>query len=364
MGSFARQLRKDFEAAPPWGQINPLVIIGLTEAVLDLGLTEDQLYNSVRSFARQLSAQVHPDRNPANISLDRQKQIIGAFDFIDHRENFSMALSDFKELKAEDRHENRLLTRGIEALKQQLYVHKDNVYELEEKRKKVEDDRRNYLMNKASEPELIPELNRMNGVLIAENKRLNRLNNSLHHGVLDWKFKYTAAFKYIMKLIQPPNAFDAKWVATATLLHSNPITPEYAQEGIRAIAKQISITRKKLTEVNHMWRSAIMSFGENVIIKKRTYSLSFDLIRLEAGLPVNSINDYDKINGRIIGSIDAVALPEEEKKKHRLRYVISKDLVIGHLDTALKPGNMIVSASIKKENEYSFNTRRYILGVG
>lgn len=129
MNAFANSLQRVVTGTlpKPWGDgFNPLIIIGLTEAVLDLGLTEEQLHLSIRSYARQLSSQVHPDR-VSSISPERQRQIISAFNAIDTLEDFKVCLADFKNLRAEDRREIRIL-------KQQIQSHNHLINALEDAR--------------------------------------------------------------------------------------------------------------------------------------------------------------------------------------------------------------------------------------
>ena len=83
MGTFASDMLKQVEKASgksaPWGDVNPLVVIGMTEAILDLDLNEEQLHGWIRGTAKSLISQVHPDKNPDNVSADRQRDIIQAF---------------------------------------------------------------------------------------------------------------------------------------------------------------------------------------------------------------------------------------------------------------------------------------------
>lgn len=125
MSDFSRDLKKRVEQAlghgPAWGEVNPLVVIGLTEAMLDLGLTEDQMYKAVRSYVRQLASQVHPDRPTANVSENRRQQIFRAFEVLDDRNQFSKALAEFRSLKSEDRKELRLLHEALANVKDKLF---------------------------------------------------------------------------------------------------------------------------------------------------------------------------------------------------------------------------------------------------
>lgn len=100
-----------------WGTgINPLVIIGFTEAILDLGLPTEALHASVKSYARQLSAQVHPDR-PTPAAPERQREIIEAFDKLQDLPIFQACLEDFRISRAEDRREIGLLRAEMKSLR-------------------------------------------------------------------------------------------------------------------------------------------------------------------------------------------------------------------------------------------------------
>jgi len=122
MDTFASDLRRALvvgPSRPAWG-MNPLVAIGLSEALFDLGLSTDQLYAAVRSYVRQLLAQVHPDRRPENVTAARQAQIMDAFGQIDDRAVFVEALAEFRELRIEDRREVRQLRVQFDAAQEQL----------------------------------------------------------------------------------------------------------------------------------------------------------------------------------------------------------------------------------------------------
>ncbi|MEI6843542.1 MAG: hypothetical protein WCK48_03510 [bacterium] len=165
MDLFVKGLREELEKVTggvkkdsPWGEVNPLVIIGLTEAILDLGLSEDQTYAVIRSYGRQLSAQVHPDRNPTNISAERQRQIIGAFVLLDNRENFSLALADFKNIRAEDRRESKILRMTVSALRLQISGFEAHARAFLENKRKLEEEQAEFERRKQDEPLLVPGL--------------------------------------------------------------------------------------------------------------------------------------------------------------------------------------------------------------
>jgi uncharacterized protein YoxC len=123
MNLFARSLERDIltPLGKAWGSgLNPLVLIGLTEAILDLGLSEQQLHAAVRSYSRQLSAQVHPDR-AHGFTKQRQQEIIGAFNAIDNFELFCICLIDFKNAQAEERHEIGVLREAVKQLRERVH---------------------------------------------------------------------------------------------------------------------------------------------------------------------------------------------------------------------------------------------------
>ena len=119
MNVFVQALKETISGgSKPWGSgPNPLIIIGFTEAILDLGLTDEALHVCVNSYARQLSAQVHPDR-PTTAGPDRQREIIEAFDRLHDLSIFQACLADFRISRAEDRREIGLLRAEMKSIRQ------------------------------------------------------------------------------------------------------------------------------------------------------------------------------------------------------------------------------------------------------
>jgi hypothetical protein len=74
---------------------NPLTMIGLTPAILGLGLTQDELYEYCTRTARALFACVHPDRlhgthRPEALHFSE------AFDLLKDRQVFNAAITEFQ----------------------------------------------------------------------------------------------------------------------------------------------------------------------------------------------------------------------------------------------------------------------------
>jgi hypothetical protein len=74
---------------------NPLEMIGLSPAILDLGLTQDELYEHCKKVAQVLFARIHPDTHDGVITPS-VLQVSEAFDLLKDRAEFNQALSAFR----------------------------------------------------------------------------------------------------------------------------------------------------------------------------------------------------------------------------------------------------------------------------
>jgi len=74
---------------------NPLTMIGLTPAILGLGLTQDELYEYCTRIARALFACVHPDRNHGT-QRPEALHFSEAFDLLKDRQVFHAAIAEFQ----------------------------------------------------------------------------------------------------------------------------------------------------------------------------------------------------------------------------------------------------------------------------
>ena len=74
---------------------NPLTMIGLTPAILGLGLTQDELYEYCTRTARTLFACVHPDRHHGT-QRPQALHFSEAFDLLKDRQVFNAALKEFQ----------------------------------------------------------------------------------------------------------------------------------------------------------------------------------------------------------------------------------------------------------------------------
>ena len=75
---------------------NPLTMIGLTPAILGLGLTPEELYEYCTRIARALFACVHPDRHNGT-QRPEALHFSEAFDRLKDRKVFNAAITEFQE---------------------------------------------------------------------------------------------------------------------------------------------------------------------------------------------------------------------------------------------------------------------------
>ena len=74
---------------------NPLTMIGLTPAILGLGLTQDELYEYCTRAARVLLACVHPDRHHGT-QRPEALHFSEAFALLKDRQVFNAAIAEFQ----------------------------------------------------------------------------------------------------------------------------------------------------------------------------------------------------------------------------------------------------------------------------
>jgi len=74
---------------------NPLTMIGLTPAILGLGLTQDELYEYCTRIARALFVCVHPDRHHGT-PRPEALHVSEAFDLLKDRQVFHAAITEFQ----------------------------------------------------------------------------------------------------------------------------------------------------------------------------------------------------------------------------------------------------------------------------
>ena len=128
MSSFGDQLEREmaraFQARTP--AENPLHTIGLSPEILDLGLTEDELYKLVKDLARTLASRYHSDRPEARTARAQKfwERLSRAHNDLKSREVFDQALQEFKE-------KSSVLRSELNFVREQARVAKESGEQLE-----------------------------------------------------------------------------------------------------------------------------------------------------------------------------------------------------------------------------------------
>lgn len=390
MMDFAKSLLDQIQKASgqsdkPWGDANPLVIIGLTEAILDLGLTEEQMWNAIRSYGRQLAAQVHPDRNPSNVSVERQRQILSAFDILDNRETFSKALAEFKHLKAEDRRENRILRQSLNALKGQLFGFESSHSAFLEEKKSFELERQEFERLKSKDPLVAPALEKRVTKLLREVEEAETKFNSSRKASAGWKRKFETLMEYLVTIGEPQPvhtncilAFEARWVAIASVWPfelENPspigIRGEMLPSFLDAL-KKLDINKEAQKRILKNWVRIQSEVGTPGHLEFSRLPVGLSLLEIRMGKPTFVYgNDRAVPSGYIIGSIPSDKIPIGRPS---VIHSTSQEVIFESLSPYLVPGGILVSIYKTRGKrkaswsmrcpDFRFSTRRVIVGVG
>jgi hypothetical protein len=389
MGGFLSNLKQSVQKSQstvttPWRDVNPLVVIGLTEAILGLDLTTDQIYSVIRSYGRQLVAQVHPDRLAENISGDRQAQIFEAFNVLDNQEHFNLALAEFKTLRAEDRRETKILSETVASLRQQVTGLEAEFNKFAKLKSDLAQERQRFEEQKEKEHLVLPDLER---TLRADEERIEVLTKTLkgtQEAAALMKRDFESSMQYIINLGRNKKqsgtmlAFEARWVAVASFWHLTsdeplPVNKEgLTNPDLKEKASSIGISEKRLSEVIQLWKESVEYYGVPYKTEKTRFPLGFSLVQLNTGIPRVTFGDSLTANGgRVIGSLPA---DKFTVTREQLGKSISYSRTLAALDPLLVPGGILVSIQSLRGNQkaswsqtcpaFRFTTRRLIIAVG
>jgi len=103
---------------------NPLEMIGLSPAILRLGLDDDDLYKLCEQFARNLAAKVHPDRIKKETEVARG--FSAALDLLKRRDVFDKAIAQFRQQDVWLRANERLFVAQKTELERKLRAALEN----------------------------------------------------------------------------------------------------------------------------------------------------------------------------------------------------------------------------------------------
>ncbi|MHB1316648.1 MAG: hypothetical protein ACYCZW_02200 [Minisyncoccota bacterium] len=383
MNSFLSDLKTNLlktkeGAQKPWGGVNPLILIGLTDTILNLGLDEQQLYHVVKSYGRQLTAQVHPDRNITNVSEETRKQIFDVFNTLDNFDEFRLALNEFQSIRAEDRRENRVLLESVSSLRHQVSVLEESISQMRIARERLVAERQEFERVKQAESLELPGLKEYCRKIGKDSEELRKNNVSLRKIRMVWEQRFVSAMKYILSLSETKNTrlsvLDAQWVAVISLWHKDeyPVTPDDVTwlDKFEQIAK-IRSMKIPHEEIITAWKFYSKQFRKLDPLETNQLPLSLSILSLKRGVPSILFGDHATINGgRIMGSIDPSI--QQITRRHLTHTMESMDvtrlttpyLVLGGLLVSLMeiPGKK-ASWSITCP-AYKYYTKRIIVAVG
>lgn len=371
-------IAKSQEGPKPWGDVNPLLLIGLSDTILNLGLDEQQLYSVVKSYGRQLTAQVHPDRQVTNVSEDIRRKIFEGFNAIDDFNHFQIALREFRSLRAEDRRENKILHEALSALRHRVSTFEAEYSKIKQKVLDLEEERQNFLRLKQEEGLKLPDLQRYCEIADKRIDELIKQIESTRKTGNSWRSRFSSAMKYMVSLsgtYKPYKPFfDVQWVAVASLWHNEgePLTPDDTTWHVLLEQNEDVLSLNiPLETIADQWKPIKSQFGKPEPTEPKSLPISLSILRLDKGTPRLISGDHLTVNGgKVIGSIDGNS------------YKLTRDNLFQKMDAmeisrlltpVIVPGGLLVSLSeltgVKAAWSttcpgYRFHTKRIIVAVG
>ncbi|MBA3733266.1 J domain-containing protein [Patescibacteria group bacterium] len=388
MDAFTKSLKMALGQGSTSWDINPLIVIGLTEAMLDLRLSEDQMYAAVHSYVRQLASQVHPDRTQStNVSEERRRQIFDAFEILDDRGKFLLALAEFRSLKSSDRNEVNILRGALHTARERLNAYQGKEVYLSQGASKLTRQREEFEKEEKKRRQVEPNLR-------AEVSRLTRRVKRSEKAAADREKKYNKSVFYVTSLgsskpVQPINGavhvFDAQWVAITSLvsarimkndssLLSGQLELDVLDESsrfelrIRKVLKSIGASEAIAPSILKRWADCAAKVGTAEFREFRTnYCLRLSMFEISAGRP-KFIYGWDKaITGRILGSLPPDGV---EIVRRQLTNVVERETTLETMSPYLVPGGLLVFQSKRNytgeegRDTVVFDSKQIILGVG
>jgi hypothetical protein len=325
-------------------------------------LSEGELYAAVRSYVRQLASQVHPDRNHTNITVERQKQIFEAFEELDGQERFSTALTEFRQLKSEERNEINLLNASLRATRADLDALRSSQASVTRTLNEIRERESALLVKerRVSEHELRliqfeREAHRNSRMLEVAERNLRTVERERE----GYK-RYVSEVGYLSA--NPEGAthvFDSRWVAVVQLARGTIVN----EKGIVQAVTRIELKNFNAKSVLELYNLACLRHSaknSRTRLSLSIYSLSTGRINALYGMKPKSRN-Y-----RVIGSV----APTETRSPY-LRQ--SREAVTYGLVPWLVPGNILVRSLVRMVDSKStgrkflstrFDTGHVILAAG
>jgi hypothetical protein len=149
--SLAHDLRAEFVEATAGP--HPLVTIGLSPEILNLGLSTDDLYDYVtKDIARRLVMRFHPDRIAVDdvLTSHYQERFAAAYAQLQDRAAFDRALATFRNDRASTRADTRIHIEAIGELRRRLVGSQDQVRAIEQELRYVTAERDEHVRARAA----------------------------------------------------------------------------------------------------------------------------------------------------------------------------------------------------------------------
>ncbi len=358
---------------------NPLRTIGLSEQILEIGLTDDQLYDYCRYQARYLTAQFHRDRPEMrnDETAKKQHRFEEAFNLIkSDRSAFDLALGEFRTLRSSERSSVNFLKRTFESTRLQLRGYQDR--ELDIGRAESDAEAKLQAAREAlSAAEVIKELEQ--GRVSDLEKDISRLTGMLtrnENAAIKYRKRYDNCYDLLTSLSQQESEgvhiFDVKWVLVATPVWNSWFNTSKKDRIAKHWEKPhgLDLADEEVERVKAQWKH-LKSIRPHE--KSSGMRLHNGIIRISScrvsdvvGLPVLPDNSC------ILGSISRT--PDEVR---RLARPIERDEILERIHPWVVPGHTLVlqkfwrmSENSRIENQkdpkplYLWDTNHIVLAVG
>ncbi len=116
MSEFTRAIRKQIirETTVQPFRINPLLALGFSPVLFNIGLSDDELYDTLYRYARGILSLFHEDRTGNSpMAVEKQRQYAQIFEQIKSRETFNLALQELRDRKSDEQSERNEKTRTL-----------------------------------------------------------------------------------------------------------------------------------------------------------------------------------------------------------------------------------------------------------
>ena len=382
MSILSREMRSELAADFPQG--NPLVIIGVSAQVLDLGLSADELFDYIaRDVARRLVLRFHTDRGGFTTSEDvasLRGRLAEAYRLLQERETFDKAMAEFRNLKSEERAEMRVLRQALDVAQQRADSYANREKTVSDQARQLDQSLQVLEKNKQAQRLIVPDLE---GRLERQARSLDSRETSLRR----YRRLHRGAMRYMgfltgdkTKDMPYPHALEARWLAVASLV---PAT--YSERAPKATGSKgkwtkgfyeatasLRIPEQELEQVRSEWLSRLPGLSTPLETEPRwTYGVRLHVLDLSTGKPKVVFGWPQAIYGRIVGSVPPHPSPFGRSD---LITKMPEDAVVENLLPFLIPGALLISGSVRRlvedrEDGRQFpvcirDTKHLVLGAG